>query len=683
MSTMTDAIMQQVKKVVEGASSVRPLPRFECVPTIGCEPSRRHDPATSPRRSERMQEAPHANGDGRSWEQNRDHSVGANAHPNYRLGHGHPAKSTTASTLPRALGEGSPNNGRLLSVVLTMSVPEVPFGRGTGCVRDLPMLKWPPPMTSTLKPQNARNYCEFREQNGHTIAECWKLRKTPHELADKGQIDRFLKRGPLFLRKEREPARPEPWDEECSTEIVATIVGGYAEGITRSAWKAQLWGAQQLLSAKQESRVTVPTMVFGREQGPRFTSLYNYPLVVEMKVASAIVQRILINTRSFVDIITWDCPKKLTYPGRNIVPLVHPILSFEGQDVNPIRVIRLPLRFRDKVKAKNLEVDLLVVDVPTAYNIILGQPTLHKATLDSGWRMKLHQLGILALGLSPAAIFQVLNVRLKVALFAEDLGCHGQQELPKQLGALVVTPLITLTSQPRLPLGSEPPLAGAPSLSSRPQEPPFPSSASQSDVYTWPLFPPICGARLQGHVSASLGKQRVHTTSLTPPRPWPHAPHQPQTPPRSHPAPATTAWPVSPLTLAWQERRLPGSLREGLRCALKALLLVEAPRALCLWTREPQPSGVWEQTPRPYHARLQFVDACGELSGEGSRTPQLASYCEELGAEPIEVNLLGLRLHALAPYLLMDLLGLGSNLLDRSIPGLQGRQLRPRLLCTR
>ncbi|KAJ8432125.1 hypothetical protein Cgig2_027707 [Carnegiea gigantea] len=38
----------------------------------------------------------------------------------------------------------------------------------------------------------------------------------------------------------------------------------------------------------------------------------------------------------------------------------------------------LPLRFRDKSREQNLEVDFLVVNVPTAYIVILGRPTLHK-----------------------------------------------------------------------------------------------------------------------------------------------------------------------------------------------------------------------------------------------------------------------------------------------------------------
>ncbi|KAJ8432617.1 hypothetical protein Cgig2_032898 [Carnegiea gigantea] len=38
---------------------------------------------------------------------------------------------------------------------------------------------------------------------------------------------------------------------------------------------------------------------------------------------------------------------------------------------NPIRIVRLPLQFRDKVKSKSLKVDFLVVYVPTV-------PTLHR-----------------------------------------------------------------------------------------------------------------------------------------------------------------------------------------------------------------------------------------------------------------------------------------------------------------
>ncbi|KAJ8424438.1 hypothetical protein Cgig2_003896 [Carnegiea gigantea] len=109
-------------------------------------------------------------------------------------------------------------------------------------------------------------------------------------------------------------------------------------------------------------------MVFSGKEAPRFTSPYNNPLVVEMKIASAIIRRILIGIGSSIDIITWDCLKKLTHPGRDIIPL----------KVNPTKMICLPIRFGDKLKSRNLEVDFLVIDVPMAYNVILRRPNLHK-----------------------------------------------------------------------------------------------------------------------------------------------------------------------------------------------------------------------------------------------------------------------------------------------------------------
>ncbi|KAJ8433202.1 hypothetical protein Cgig2_004334 [Carnegiea gigantea] len=141
--------------------------------------------------------------------------------------------------------------------------------------------------------------------------------------------------------------------------------------------------------AEQGSYITVPTMILNEWEGPYFSLPHNDPLVVKLKVANALICWILINTESSIDIITWDCLKILKNSGREIVPLIHPILGFGGQEANPIRVIRLLLRFRDKSKARNLEVNFLVVDVLIAYNVILKRLTLHRYEADDGSAEKL------------------------------------------------------------------------------------------------------------------------------------------------------------------------------------------------------------------------------------------------------------------------------------------------------
>ncbi|KAJ8435641.1 hypothetical protein Cgig2_012302 [Carnegiea gigantea] len=219
-------------------------------------------------------------------------------------------------------------------------------------VKDHPMLKRPPSMTLVPKLYNARKYCEFHKQNGHTTGECRELRKALHELANKGQIDQFLKRGLRFLCKESEPTRPEPRDEECSTEIVAPS----PEGTPRASL-----GLPGRLSVEEPSKFSQP------KRKPSYSAHHGVRWGTEPTL------------HIFAQRPTGYRNKgRLSYLGREIVPLVHPILGFGGQEVNPTRMIRLPLCFGNKVEAKNLEVDVLVVDVLTGYNVILGRPTLHR-----------------------------------------------------------------------------------------------------------------------------------------------------------------------------------------------------------------------------------------------------------------------------------------------------------------
>jgi len=97
------------------------------------------------------------------------------------------------------------------------------------------------------------------------------------------------------------------------------------------------------------------------------------PLIVELKVANALIRRILIGTEGSIDVITLNYLKRFKHPRREIFPLVHPILGFGGWEVNPTGVIRLSVRFGDRPKARNLEVDFLVIDVPTVCTVILGK----------------------------------------------------------------------------------------------------------------------------------------------------------------------------------------------------------------------------------------------------------------------------------------------------------------------
>ncbi|KAJ8421002.1 hypothetical protein Cgig2_021761 [Carnegiea gigantea] len=237
--------------------------------------------------------------------------------------------------------------------------------------------------------------CEFHAQNGHSTAECRELRKALHELADKGQIDRFLKRGMRFLRKEYKHVRPKPRDKECSTELVATIAGGYVEGITRSIWKAQLRGAQQVLTAEQGRQDVNPTGVI------------RLPLCFGDKVREKNLE---------VDFLVVDIT--MAY---NIIlgrPTLHKVKS------------KRKTKRSKTLGALDVGVFIIITALGHPGNVTFiarrGLLIIHS---DRG--VKLHQLRVLTFGSGLTAILKKLDIRLEIAFSTEGLRHMGLKELPK------------------------------------------------------------------------------------------------------------------------------------------------------------------------------------------------------------------------------------------------------------
>ncbi|KAJ8432373.1 LOW QUALITY PROTEIN: hypothetical protein Cgig2_021907 [Carnegiea gigantea] len=155
-----------------------------------------------------------------------------------------------------------------------------------------------------------------------------------------------------------------------------------------------------------------------------------------MKVATAIVWRILIDTGSSVDIITWDCLRKLKYSGREIVPLVHHISGFGGQELskNPYA----------------LDIGILVM-ITIMYSTFVGIATVGRSSTIQrhsllnclGHRrrlwVELHQLRVRTLSLVLTTLLHIFDVRPKVAFHAKGLRRQGCQELPRKL-SIFTTP---------------------------------------------------------------------------------------------------------------------------------------------------------------------------------------------------------------------------------------------------
>ena len=112
-------------------------------------------------------------------------------------------------------------------------------------------------------------------------------------------------------------------------------------------------------------------MTFSQVDFREITTRYYDPLVIELKIAMALIRRILIDIGSSVDIIALECLKQLKYPGRDLTP-PSSYLGFKRRIINSNGLNRLPMRLGDKERMKPIG------GLPTgrhamAYNVMIRE----------------------------------------------------------------------------------------------------------------------------------------------------------------------------------------------------------------------------------------------------------------------------------------------------------------------
>ncbi|KAJ8505651.1 hypothetical protein OPV22_006537 [Ensete ventricosum] len=86
----------------------------------------------------------------------------------------------------------------------------------------------------------------------------------------------------------------------------------------------------------------------------------------------------MVDTGSSADILYFDVFQKLGLTNKDLLPMVSTLTGFTGDSVSPAGTTILPVTIGGEPKSKTLLVSFIVVALPSAYNTILGRPTLNK-----------------------------------------------------------------------------------------------------------------------------------------------------------------------------------------------------------------------------------------------------------------------------------------------------------------
>ena len=105
---------------------------------------------------------------------------------------------------------------------------------------------------------------------------------------------------------------------------------------------------------------------------------HNDPLVIVLNIEGFNTKRILVDNGSSADIIYLPAFQQLKLDPKRLCPFESPLVSFNGDRVYPRGIVTLTVTVGAQPRQLTRQLDFLVVDCPSSYNVIIGKPTLNR-----------------------------------------------------------------------------------------------------------------------------------------------------------------------------------------------------------------------------------------------------------------------------------------------------------------
>uniref|UniRef100_A0A2N9HHU0 Uncharacterized protein n=1 Tax=Fagus sylvatica TaxID=28930 RepID=A0A2N9HHU0_FAGSY len=205
----------------------------------------------------------------------------------------------------------------------------------------------------------------------------------PETLIRQGKLQKYVSR-PTNTRPAKPPAQREQAEHNRPGPVgeIRTIVGGPASGGTsrasRKAYARQVHNIMVVQRPPKNIRLDDQIISFSEEDARGTHQPHDDALVITINIAGFTTRRVMVDNGSSADILYLPAYQQMRLDKDKLRPMDAPLVGFTGDKVCPVGIVTLPITVGTHPKTVSKTVDFLVVNCPSAYNAIIGRPTLNR-----------------------------------------------------------------------------------------------------------------------------------------------------------------------------------------------------------------------------------------------------------------------------------------------------------------
>ena len=254
-------------------------------------------------------------------------------------------------------------------------------------------LKSPPKTDKRLGPsKNA--WCEFHQTFGHSLRNCLTLGFQLDELVRNSFLKDYLQE-PQGALTSAAPTGDQGHEVPIHGEI-STIVGGFSKGVCTASQRKKYARGVMTIEAQESDQTPKPDLVFTKTDLQDVVPHNNDPVVIFVVTVGRKVHCVLVDQGSSNDMMFRSTFNKLHLSPDQLRPYDDCLYGFVGDQVEVRGHVELRTTFTDDTTSRTTNIRYLVVNAPSAYNILLGRPALNRIGAVASSRhmkMKLPSLG--------------------------------------------------------------------------------------------------------------------------------------------------------------------------------------------------------------------------------------------------------------------------------------------------